>query len=90
MRYYLPAVLGTKDAETDRLARELSEATGETLTDAVQAAVRQRLERVRGSAGRGCLATELNAIALRCAALPVLDPREPDEILGYDERGLST
>jgi antitoxin VapB len=34
------------------------------------------------------LADELNAIALRCAALPVLDDRPEDEILGYDEHGL--
>jgi hypothetical protein len=27
-------------------------------------------------------------IAQRAAALPVLDPRSPDEILGYDEHGL--
>lgn len=24
----------------------------------------------------------------RCAALPVLDPTPPDEILGYDDKGL--
>lgn len=83
-------VLSIKDAETDRLARELSEATGETLTNAVQAAVRQRLERVRGRAGSGHRSTELNAIALRCAKLPVRDDRAPDEILGYDKHGLPT
>jgi hypothetical protein len=31
------------------------------------------------------LADELDEIALRCSQLPVLDPRTPDEILGYDE-----
>jgi Rv0623-like transcription factor len=30
----------------------------------------------------------LGAIRRRCAALPVLDTRTADEILGYDERGL--
>jgi len=34
------------------------------------------------------LADELDEIANRCAALPVLDARPADEILGYDERGL--
>jgi antitoxin VapB len=34
------------------------------------------------------LADELDRIALRCAALPLLDTRSDDEILGYDERGL--
>ena len=34
------------------------------------------------------LADDLDEIALHCARLPVLDPRTPDEILGYDEHGL--
>lgn len=33
-------------------------------------------------------ADELDEIALHCSRLPVLDPRTPDEILGYDEHGL--
>jgi antitoxin VapB len=36
------------------------------------------------------LSEELLAIGRRCAALPELDPRAPDEILGYDENGLPT
>jgi len=31
---------------------------------------------------------ELLRIGRECAALPVLDARPPDEILGYDEAGL--
>jgi len=34
------------------------------------------------------LADELDEIAKRCAALPTLDKRTPDEIIGYDDRGL--
>ncbi|MFO1153441.1 MAG: hypothetical protein U1E42_07215 [Rhodospirillales bacterium] len=34
------------------------------------------------------LANDLDRIAKRCAALPVLDPRTPDEILDYDDHGL--
>jgi antitoxin VapB len=34
------------------------------------------------------LRDEIRAIAQRCAALPVLDPRSPEEILGYDSHGL--
>jgi len=80
--------LNIKDPETDSLVRELAQATGETLTQAVEVAVRERLERLRaGRPARG-LAAELDAIALRCAALPVLDERPEDEILGYDELGL--
>ncbi len=80
--------LSIKDPETDRLARELSEATGESLTTAVATALRERLERVRGRARGQGLADELNAIAVRCARLPLLDDRPEEKILGYDEHGL--
>ncbi|MGH2948398.1 MAG: type II toxin-antitoxin system VapB family antitoxin [Solirubrobacteraceae bacterium] len=80
--------LNIKDPEADRLARDLARSTGESLTTTVTIALRERLERVRGSAAADTTADELNAIALRCAALPVLDGRSEDEILGYDEHGL--
>jgi len=80
--------LSIKDPETDRLARELARATGESLTTAVATALRERLERVRGRARGPGLIEELNAIALRCAALPQLDDRSEEEILGYDRHGL--
>ncbi|MBI2679623.1 MAG: type II toxin-antitoxin system VapB family antitoxin [Candidatus Solibacter usitatus] len=31
---------------------------------------------------------ELRAIRERCGELPVLDDRTPDQILGYDDKGL--
>lgn len=80
--------LNIKNHEANRLARELAQATGETLTEAVAAAVRERLERIRGHHRGRRLANELGEIAQRCAALPVIDSRPDDEILGYDERGL--
>jgi antitoxin VapB len=71
-----------QDAETDRLAR----LTGESITKAVRTAVRERLERERQ---RGRPSVEhLMAIARRYASRTVVDDRSPDEIIGYDERGL--
>lgn len=82
--------LNIKDPETDRLVRSLADATGETITEAVATAVRERLDRVRGNhAGRG-IADSIAQIAARCSALPVIDDRTPDEILGYDTHGLPT
>ena len=80
--------LNIKDPETDRLARDLAASTGESLTTAVTVALRERLERVNGAVGPDTLAGELNAIAARAAALPVLDSRSEDEILAYDEHGV--
>lgn len=82
--------LNIKDPTTDRLVRELAATTGESITTAVAVAVRERLERIRGMAPTEVREQELTRIALAAAALPVLDDRSPDEILGYDEDGLPT
>jgi antitoxin VapB len=82
--------LNIKDSEADRLARDLAAATGETLTRAITIALRERLERVRGSAAAPPLIEELTRIADRAAALPVLDERPESDVLGYDEHGLPT
>ncbi|HYM45751.1 MAG TPA: type II toxin-antitoxin system VapB family antitoxin [Solirubrobacteraceae bacterium] len=80
--------LNIKNPQTDNLARELAEVTGESITQAVGVAVRERLERLSAGRSNRRLADELDEIALRCATLPVLDRRSDDEILGYDEHGL--
>lgn len=80
--------LSIKHPEADRLARELAARTGETLTEAVVVALRERLARTSGRNSVVSVREDLAAIRRRCAALPVLDRRTPEEILGYDERGL--
>ena len=80
--------LNIRNPEAERLAAELARQTGETKTEAVTKALRDRLARVRRERSRRRLADELEAIAEHCASLPVLDTRSPDEILGYDEHGL--
>jgi len=79
--------ISIKDPETDRLARALAAATGESLTDAIREALRDRLERESHRARRG-VSMEIRRIQERLGRLPVLDPRSPDEILGYDDHGL--
>lgn len=80
--------LNIRNIETERLAESLAKLTGETKTEAVTRALRDRLARVRRERSGRRLADELDAIARHCAALPVRDSRAADEILGYDERGL--
>jgi antitoxin VapB len=77
--------LNIRNAEAERLVAELARRTGETKTEAVIKAVRERLGRVRR--GRTRL-DELEEIAEHCARLPVRDLREPDAILGYGDDGL--
>lgn len=80
--------LNLRNPRTERLAAELARLTGQTKTEAVTDALRDRLDRLRRERSGRTLADELNAIALRCARRPVLDPRPADEIVGYDENGL--
>jgi antitoxin VapB len=80
--------LSIKHPEADRLARELARRTGESLTDAVVTALRERLRREEGRVRSRDLQKELEAIAQRCSRLPVLDRRTAEEILGYDRNGV--
>lgn len=80
--------LNIRNAEAEKLAEALAKLTGETKTEAVTEALRNRLNRLRRERARRRLADELDEIALHCARLPVQDPRAADEILGYDEHGL--
>ncbi|MGQ0624732.1 MAG: type II toxin-antitoxin system VapB family antitoxin [Sporichthyaceae bacterium] len=82
-------VLSIKNDEADRLARELAAETGETVTQAVIAALRERLEIVRLRRGPS-MVEKLERLAAEIATLPVLDPRTPEDIIGYDENGLPT
>ncbi len=80
--------LNIRNPEAERLAAELAKQAGETKTDAVIKALRDRLLRVRRERSNRRLADELEEIAKHCANLPVLDSRAADEILSYDEHGL--
>jgi antitoxin VapB len=80
--------LSIKNPEADRLVRELCARTGEGITEAVIVSLRERLQRQAGRVRRPDLREDLEAIRRRCAALPVLDPRTPEEILGYGADGM--
>jgi antitoxin VapB len=80
--------LNIKNEETHRRVRQLARLTGESMTAAVDKAVRERLERVRKTKNGG-LAERLLKIGRECAA----HMKEPylsidhGEML-YDEKGL--
>ncbi len=82
-------MLNIKNAEADELARRLSAVTGLSITAAVTQALREQLRRVEGRTAAPALAAELLEIGKRCAALPDLDQRSAEEILGYNEFGAS-
>ena len=80
--------LSIKDPQTERLARELAGRTGESITVATRRALEERLRRVGSDTRKAALLEDLAAIRRRRSALPVLDKRSADEIIGYDETGL--
>jgi antitoxin VapB len=80
--------LNIKDPEADRLARELARRRGETITQAVIAALREQLGREKARKRPPGMAAQLMEIGRRYSSLPVLDDRRDDEILGYDDNGL--
>ena len=81
--------LNIKNDETCRLAGELAQLTGETMTGAITVALRERLEREKRERSVENRVQELRAIAERCANLlgPGPSAVEHGDVL-YDERGL--
>ena len=65
--------LNIKDADTQALTKRLASLTGESLTQAVKQAVRERLAQVEKTRRAIRLADELDHIALHCADLPRRD-----------------
>jgi antitoxin VapB len=77
-----------KNEEADRLAREIAGRTGESLTETVIHALRERLERLAGLRSAPSIREDIARMQARIARLPMRDTRSDDEILGYDEQGL--
>lgn len=79
--------LTIKDPEAERLARTLAEHMGETLTVATRRTLEERLRRLGSEARKAVLLEDLAASRRRWRALPILDSRAADEIIGYDDNG---
>lgn len=79
--------LSIKNEKAELLARQVARETGESLTAAVLHSLEERLERLKGRRTAPDLVETILSISARCGALPDLDERSPDAILGYDEHG---
>ncbi len=82
--------LNIKHPDADRLARELARRRKRSITDVVLEALEAALAKERQAMRAPGVARELLGIGDRYAALPTLDERSDNEILGYDEHGLPT
>jgi antitoxin VapB len=83
--------ISLKDPETDSLARQVARLTGETLTEAVRGALRERLrnEQVRRGQQPAVDWAAIDALLARFDALPVVDTRSDDEYLANPGVGRS-
>ena len=81
--------INIKNKETCRLAGELAHLTGETMTGAITAALRERLERETRERNTESGVQRLLAIGRHCASMTGDGPSsvEHGDFL-YDERGL--
>ena len=77
--------LNIKSRETEQVVRELARRTGLSITEAVHQAASEKLRAIDEDRERRRRA--LYEIAERAKALPILDTRTDDEILGYNEWG---
>ena len=80
--------LSIRNEHAEHLAREIASLTGHNLTATIIEALEEKLERIKGSRKIDSRLSDILAISKRCSALPDLDLRHPDEILGYDEHGV--
>ena len=80
--------LSIKKRETEQLARTLAKEAGESITDAIERSLQERLERLRRKRKAKFLLESVDDILRRVDQLPILDDRSADEIVGYDENGL--
>ncbi|MFH2132443.1 MAG: type II toxin-antitoxin system VapB family antitoxin [bacterium] len=79
--------ISIRNEKTEQLAREVAALTGKNMTAAITLALEEQLERIKGRKATMDLVEEIIQISERCKSLPDIDPRTPDEILGYDQDG---
>ena len=89
--------INIKNKEADRLLAELKSATGKGASELVLELLRKEHERIAREQKRRPDEAEVERILAATREMqrlwresPVIDPRSPDEILGYDENGLPT
>jgi len=79
--------MNIKSQNTHRRAKELARLAGETMAEAVDKAVLERLERIRKGRNIEALSARLLEIGRLCRTLPIRDTRSPEAML-FDEYGL--
>ncbi len=80
--------LSIKNEATEKLARRVADEAGESLTEAIQKSLEERLERLKQRRRSHLVEGQIEDLLRRVDELPTFDSRSADEILGYDDDGL--
>jgi antitoxin VapB len=82
--------LNIKNDDIHERAKQLAVIINSSITEAVDIAIREALERrrYRYEKKERSMIDELTEIAEQTASFPVYDRREPDEIIGYNDEGV--
>ena len=76
-----------RNAETEKLVRELADVTGESIASVIKKSLQERLLRICGRSRPSSLQEDVQDILHRLDALPRLDTRSDEKILDYDKFG---
>ncbi len=79
--------LSIRNPRAEHLARAIAKTTGESMTNAIIDALEDKLLRLETRPPRDAELVRIMSISRRCAALPTIDSRPEDEILGYTTAG---
>jgi antitoxin VapB len=82
--------LNIKNAETEKLVRELARRRGQGITEVLTDVLRREVERERKRLrpdDTEARMRRIDEIVKRYNSLPELDTRSDDEILGYNDQG---
>ena len=79
--------LSIRNKKAEALAREAAREGGETITEAIIHALEDRRARFQGRRTAPDLVEQILDIVRRSGALPDLDGRPAEEILGYNRDG---
>jgi antitoxin VapB len=82
--------LNIKNAETEKLVRELARRRGQGITEVLTDVLRREVEHERRKRRRSetnDLLSRIQVVVDDVKKLKILDERTPDEILGYNEHG---
>lgn len=81
--------LSIHNPKAEKLARDLAAKSGETITQAIINALEERLIRMEGKKEPMNLAGEIMKIVEGCSRIPDKDPRTAEQILNYNQKGVS-